>query len=688
VNALAVHFDDQVRHTLPNAIFLESDDESTFLLALRSNKAYALLIGPKSENPLAIAQRMAKVDEQLSVLIVPNKSEEKQVRKQRLVTPYLGVDVRVLGEQGVPQLKIAVDRAVLRTITRHLHKKRGKNIEPLLKFWRPKTSILLEKLFEQLPIGLAVLDPDYQIQLWNNPLEKITGISLEQARNYKRNYTKYESSTSLFMQMILEFANSNDQDREIALDKFGEESNSLYLMASRQTLLGSSDKQGSLLIIQDITERKQVQTELSYQASHDILTGLINRREFEQRANRLLSTIQQEEAEHAMCFLDLDQFKVINDTCGHTAGDELLRQLGKVLQDTARKRDTIARLGGDEFGLLMEHCPLDQAYRVAEAILEAVSDYRFYWEGASYRIGVSIGLIEITQMTGNYSELFKQADTACYLAKDLGRNRIHVYHSDDTEMAIRHREMQWVGRINQALDEDRFCLYAQPIIALDKSELKHYELLLRMMDEKGNIILPGIFLPAAEHYDLIEKLDYWALNRTCGFMMEHPEFVEQINFVSINLSGQSLTNNDFLKTIMKKIKQSKVPADKFCFEVTETVAISNIGSAANFISTLKQIGCHFALDDFGSGLSSFGYLKGLPVDYLKIDGMFVKDIVDDPIDHAMVKSINEIGQLMGMQTIAEFVENDEIKGMLKAIGVNFGQGYGLGKPRPLENLLD
>ncbi|MCH7881582.1 MAG: EAL domain-containing protein [Proteobacteria bacterium] len=460
----------------------------------------------------------------------------------------------------------------------------------------------------------------------------------------------------------------------------------------RSSISGVRDADGNIThfiaIKDDVTQEYELTEQLSYQASHDALTGLVNRREFEQRANRLLATIQHDQADHAMCFLDLDRFKVINDTCGHPAGDELLRQLGKLLQTTVRKRDTLARLGGDEFGVLMEHCSLDQAQRVADAILQAIKDYQFFWEGEVFRIGASIGLVAITEATGNFTELFKQADAACYLAKDQGRNRIHTYHPEDTELAARHGEMQWVGRIDQALEDDRFCLYAQPIVALDGGKQRHYELLLRMLDEQGKIIPPGAFLPAAERYNLIEKLDLWVLNHACAFLAEPPAFVEQIDFVSINLSGPSLTNKEFLETILRNFSEYRVSPGKICFEITETVAVSNLESAASFISTLQQVGCRFALDDFGSGLSSFGYLKRLPVDYLKIDGMFVKGIVDDPIDYAMVRSINEIGQLMGMQTIAEFVENDEIRAKLKTIGVNYGQGYALGKPQPLEELLD
>jgi len=320
-------------------------------------------------------------------------------------------------------------------------------------------------------------------------------------------------------------------------------------------------------------------------------------------------------------------------------------------------------------------------------LLKEIQDFQFSWEGQSFRVGVSIGLVAVTKSTPNFTELLKQADSACYMAKDLGRNRIHTYLPEDIELAHRQGEMQWVTRINQALEEDRLCLYAQPIVPLKGSHDGHYELLIRMIGENGEIIPPGAFLPAAERYGLMEKIDIWVIENAFSLLAQAPEFVDRTDLIAINLSGQSLVDNHFLELITSKLSKSKVAASKICFEVTETVAISNLTAAISFISRLKKIGCRFALDDFGSGLSSFGYLKNLPVDFLKIDGMFVKDIVNDPIDYAMVRSINDIGQVMGMQTIAEFVEDDEIKGMLKAIGVNYVQGYGIGKPRPFTELL-
>lgn len=442
-------------------------------------------------------------------------------------------------------------------------------------------------------------------------------------------------------------------------------------------------------IIRDISIQRAAQDKLNYQAAHDSLTGLINRREFENRVNSVLSDMKGNGTykNHAICCLDLDQFKVVNDTFGHVVGDQLLQKIGTLLQNTVRSSDTLARLGGDEFGILLKRCTLEEAQSIANDILNKVLNYQFHWKGKIFKIGVSIGLVAITKDSADFTDLFRQADAACYLAKDRGRNRIHIYHPDDAELAERQRDMSWVGRINQALDGNRFCLYAQEIFPLDKSESKHFELLIRMLDEKGKIVPPGRFLPAAERYNLIEKLDAWVVLHACTFISRHASDLADVSLFTINLSGPSLTNNAFLEHIIQVFKHSGVAPSKICFEVTETVAISNLDSAVSFIKTLRDLGFRFALDDFGSGISSFGYLKNLPVDYLKIDGMFVKGIAHDPIDYAMVKSINEIGQIMGMQTIAEFVENDEIKVKLQELGVNYGQGYGLGKPKPLEDLV-
>ncbi|MCH7694991.1 MAG: EAL domain-containing protein [Proteobacteria bacterium] len=449
---------------------------------------------------------------------------------------------------------------------------------------------------------------------------------------------------------------------------------------------GESWQDGAIF---DITESHNLSEQLNYQASHDALTDLVNRREFEYRLERVLETAREEQSEHALCYLDLDQFKVINDTCGHVAGDELLRQLSSLLKKEIRKRDTLARLGGDEFGVLMEHCSLEQARRVALKLRKAVERYRFAWQERSFALGVSIGLVPITETSMNTIEILKQADAACYAAKDAGRNRIHIYKADDVDLARRSGEMQWVEQINLALEKNHFCLYAQPIMPLTQNDYSwnHYELLVRMRNEDGSLIPPGAFLPAAERYNLSTRLDTWVVENYLNWLIAHPQHLAQLSQCAINLSGLSLGDEQFLDWLVHRFEQTAVPPDKICFEITETAAIANLSSATMFIKTLKALGCRFALDDFGSGLSSFAYLKTLPVDYLKIDGVFVKGIKNDPIDLAMVKSINDIGKVMGKQTIAEFVENKFILDRLKEIGVDYAQGFHISKPRPIDEIV-
>jgi diguanylate cyclase (GGDEF)-like protein/PAS domain S-box-containing protein len=453
-----------------------------------------------------------------------------------------------------------------------------------------------------------------------------------------------------------------------------------------------SDADAELRIVcRDVTEAHALSEELSFQATHDPLTGLINRRELENRLERVLHTAQNMGVEHALCYLDLDQFKVINDTCGHIAGDELLRQLGDLLPSKVRKRDTLARLGGDEFAVLMEHCPIDQAERVAHALRSTVEEFRFAWEDKTFNIGVSIGLVSINSHSRSVDEVLSAADTACYMAKERGRNRIYLYDPGSVELARRHGEKEWVSRISQALEANRFELFYQPIRHLDPSrktgaEGRFYELLLRMTDVDGELVYPGAFLPAAERFNLSTRLDQWVLSRAFDWLKSTPGRLDDLYLCSINLSGHSLADQEFHRFVLQQFADSGIPGEKICFEVAETAAIANFGNAARFISAIKDLGCRFALDDFGSGLSSFAYLKHLAVDFLKIDGVFVKDIVDDPIDFAMVKSINEIGQVMGKKTIAEFVEGDAILEKLGEIGVDFVQGYAVGRPRPLSTL--
>jgi len=451
----------------------------------------------------------------------------------------------------------------------------------------------------------------------------------------------------------------------------------------------NENRQNSLLVVcEDVTEAHDLSDKVAYQASHDSLTGLANRSEFDRHINELVTLVQTDKTEHALCYLDLDQFKVVNDTCGHLAGDELLRQLGDLLRKNIRRYDFVARLGGDEFGLLMYNCTLGEAFHACEKIRDMIRDYRFGWEDRSFTVGVSIGVSSVNETSGNAVDLLKEADAACYRAKDKGRNRVHVFSPDDEELALRHGEMQWVSKIQQGLDQHSFCLYGQPIISVSgPDEGLHFEALVRYRDDKGQIIPPGAFLSAAERYNLVSALDRMVISYLFEWLANKPSFLDKLSICSINLSGVSLSDESMLEFITEQFSLWAIPTQKICFEVTETAAIANLISATKFINHLRARGCLFSLDDFGSGLSSFAYLKNLPVDFIKIDGLFVKDIADDKVDFAMVRAINEVGHIMGKKTIAEFVENEQIFNLLKELGVNYAQGYGIGMPVPLDELL-
>lgn len=435
----------------------------------------------------------------------------------------------------------------------------------------------------------------------------------------------------------------------------------------------------------DISEAHQLSQELAHQAHHDVLTGLVNRRGFEDRLAQVLATNLSARGEHAVCYMDLDQFKVVNDTCGHVAGDALLRRLSDVIAGCVRRQDTLARLGGDEFGLIMEHCSTSQARRVADKIREAIAEFRFMWSGRVFRFGVSIGLVPVRDSHTDCATLLSLADTACYAAKDAGRNRVHVYRPDDTEVAVRQGEMQWVGKLEDALDNERLDLWFQPIVPVAKStnESSKVELLLRLDEGEGPLVHPGAFLPAAERFGLAPRLDRWVLERAIDWLAESELVLSRIEQCFINLSGASLGDEDFCRFAVDRLREAgPAVAGRICFEVTETTAIANLVRASAFMGSLKLLGCQFALDDFGAGLSSFAYLRSLPVDYLKIDGVFVRDIVDDEVDRALVQSISDIGHVMGKRTIAEFVENEAILGVLKDLGVDYAQGYGVARPAP------
>ena len=443
---------------------------------------------------------------------------------------------------------------------------------------------------------------------------------------------------------------------------------------------------GAVLVLHDMTQERQYIANLSWQATHDALTGLANRREFEFRLEQVMHPTAQHLGErHALMFLDLDQFKLVNDTCGHAAGDELLRHICALLQSDLREGDTLARLGGDEFGILLENCPAAVAEKIAESLRHTVQSLHFVWKGRPFMTTVSIGLVHLGHTPTTLETSLRAADMACYMAKEKGRNRVQVYHADDSELSLRFGEMAWVQRLHMALEENRFCLYAQEISPLGQTDGGdgHIEILLRLHDEAGRIILPDSFIPAAERYGLMTSLDRWVVENVFKIinrcMQERPG--RPMAMCAINLSGITIGDDDFLGFLREKFHTYNIPPSMICFEITETSAIANLGSAIRFINELKALGCHFSLDDFCAGMSSFAYLKHLPVDFLKIDGSFVKDMLDDPINRAMVEVINHIGHVMGKRTIAEFVETPQIEQALLEIGVDYAQGYLIERPQ-------
>ena len=444
----------------------------------------------------------------------------------------------------------------------------------------------------------------------------------------------------------------------------------------------------ALIVSEDITESKNLEQQLSYQASHDPLTSLVNRSCFEQLVSRAIDGAIQENHSAVLLFMDLDQFKVVNDTCGHHAGDELLKQISVLIESVIRESDHLGRIGGDEFAVLLEGCDIKRAQQIAELIIETVSSYPFSWENKTYVVGISIGMVPVLGKEINFSELMIAADAACYLAKDKGRNRAYLYEHDNLEQNQHIGQMRWVTRIQAAIDENRMIAYAQPAVDIHRqNKICSYELLVRMIDTDGSIILPGAFLPAAEQYNLISKIDRIMICHAINIQNKMRTRQQALPTLAVNLAGQSLCDNSLLGFIIESIASGELDAKHIIFEITETQAIQNLKLASAFIQQLNKQGCRFYLDDFGTGLSSFAYLNTLAVNSVKIDGVFVKDISTNKIHRAMVKSINEIAHIMNKETIAEFVTNQETVEFLKEIGVDYAQGYLFGEPQPIDELF-
>ena len=629
---------------------------------------------------------------------IPDAGELMKARKgqidliDRRLAPYAIAFGQSLGE-GSRSIKILLTAANLLTaisliflIVFHTRKmvKQRLAFENALTAEKERAEVTLASLGE----AVICTDAEGQLDYINPAAERLTGRITADAKG--------SALSSLFslIDEAAETANDRLIDQSlgdgVAIDRqrlVRPDSSSAAVSIVGAPLHAEGKVAGALLVLHDMTREREFVAQLSWQASHDMLTGLANRREFESRLEHALGRLSHQRGEHSLMFLDLDQFKVVNDTCGHAAGDQLLRQTSALLQESIGADALLARLGGDEFGVLLRNCDAKSAAETAERLRLTVQELSFVWNGCVFNVSVSVGLVHVSE-ADTVEETLKAADMACYMAKEKGRNRVQVYHPSDTELVQRVGEMGWVQRIRNGLEEQRFCLFAQKIRALKDGAADHsgVELLIRLRDEDGQLVLPGCFMPAAERYGLMPLIDRWVVKNAFGLLASRLASPGSScpSSCAINLSGATFGDDDFVDYVRRQFEIHRVPPERICFEVTETNAIANIANARRFIQALKQLGCRFSLDDFGTGMSSFAYLKHLPVDYIKIDGSFVREMLNSDTDRAMVEMIVHMAKVMGKGAVAECVESDEILRTLREIGVDYAQGHAIGRPEPFE----
>lgn len=552
---------------------------------------------------------------------------------------------------------------------------------------KERARVTLDSLGE----GVLVIDADGRISYLNAAAEQLTGIALADA-------------IGLDVESVLPLLHEVDPShahpvRAALLDPSAPASVSgLLPVAGREPCAvegtvatiraRGGQPAGAVAVLRDVTEARTLHRRLTYQATHDLLTGVPNRAEFERAVGEELAQVRAGARSHVLLFLDLDGFKIVNDTCGHMAGDELLRQVGQLLASKTRTSDMLARVGGDEFAILLRHCALDDGARVAEDIVAAMSSFRFAWQSQFFRLGASVGVASLDRHCADVAEAISAADSACGWAKGRGRNQMQVFRRDDAQQLRLHEQKDWLGKLNHALTQDTLVLYAQRIGRIDTAVngREHYEVLLRMREDDGSLVSPGLFLPVAERYRMMVRIDEWVVEHVLRqFAPDASRLADDYEF-SINLSGASINDPAFLDFLLVAFHRHRIPGRLVCFEITETVAIANFAQAVNFIHRLSAIGCRFALDDFGSGLSSFDYLRKLPVNSVKIDGSFIENIATDPVCREMVDAIRRISALMHLETVAERVESETDLQVLRELGIDYVQGYVLHRPEPLAQL--
>lgn len=554
-------------------------------------------------------------------------------------------------------------------------------------------------------IGDAVITTDATGKIvYLNPIaETLTGWSKQEAQNHplEQVFQIKDEITKKFLTDLIPRGLSAKNNHNNLFDKIPNfaclvsKLQQEYIIKISAAPIKSQNQQiiGTVIVFHDITKEREIAQKLSWQATHDELTGLINRREFEHRLKQIFQNKYYSDYDYTLLYLDLDRFKIINDSCGHFAGDELLKQIAILLQAQVPIKDTVARLGGDEFAVILNPYPIEKVLEIANNLLTSIQKFRFVWQDKVFHLGISIGVVSCSPQYDNSIGVLKAADAACYAAKTKGRNQVYLVHNKEIELAQQSQEMRWLNLIQQALEQNKFRLYYQTIVPLQdfNDAGEHYEVLLRLQDDNGAILSPMSFIPIAERYDLMKKIDRWTISNlfaTQGAYYRQQQRGNIRNLYTINLSGQSLDDETLSDFIEEQFYLHRIPPKIICFEITETAAIANLDKARHLITQLKQVGCTFALDDFGSGMSSFAYLKNLPVDYLKIDGIFIKDLLDNPINCTIVEAINQVSHTMKIKTIAEFVDNYATMAKLKLLGVDYAQGYGIAEPQPLLTSFD
>ncbi|MEZ9062808.1 MULTISPECIES: EAL domain-containing protein [unclassified Vibrio] len=544
----------------------------------------------------------------------------------------------------------------------------------------------LKLYYDKQPVMMITLDGNNRIQQVNQFAEELLGYPLDQLLGHRPREFYVDENAMIPRHILLQPQHKIRGVWRRDIEYRHADGSKSWIRENIRPLVESDQL---LIVGEDITETRELSEKLEYQARYDLLTDTFNRNHFEQELQKALKEVESHMRTHAMLFLDLDQLKVLNDTAGHEAGDAAIMFSAKLLEEVLPYNAVLARMGGDEFAVLMKDCTERDAVNVCRSIISTMSENPFLWGDIRLNLTSSIGIRLIDHTAASPQMVHAQADAACHAAKEEGRNRYNLYHQDDEDLRRRHLEMECVNLVHEALANDRLELFAQRILGLDKnSEKMHFEILVRIKNIQGEYISPGIFMPASERYNIAHLIDRRVVSQTLAWLEHRPKVIDELGMCSINLSGHSMGNREFVEFLIESLANSSVPCHKICLEITETAAMSNMKQAIKFFTGIKELGCMIALDDFGSGLSSFGYLKKLPVDIVKIDGLFVRDIAVNEMDHVMVRSINDLAKQMGKHTVAEFVENTQIIDKLIELGVNYAQGYIIGRPKPLAELVE